>query len=165
MDFWVWVVIVFVAWALEALANARKKKRQPPRPPQPPERPAPRPVPQRQPAPRRTGPVIIHAPPERPRLPDREWRRETEGEQEEPFRLEVPVARPPRPRELEPTAPIEGISAEVLYPQHVRALEKYGLVPAQPRTRGHPRQPPRRFANLREAVIWMEILGPPKGGR
>ena len=174
MDFWVWVVILFVAWALEALATAAKKRREGPpargRPSSPPQRlPSPQP-PQRRPVARRPAPVIIHRPDE-PRGPvggEPDFSSETE----ERYRVEVPVKRAPRPRVLESTEPREGVSAEVLVPevaapptgaQHLRALEKYGR--SAPPARRRARRLPRRLMKLRDAIIWMEILGPPKGGR
>ena len=89
--------------------------------------------------------------------------------------VEVPVARPPVPRRLEPeaTESIEGVSAEVdraeapaeaTDAQHVRAKAKYGPSAPAEVTRGPAR---RRLVlgrvNIRDAVLWAEILGRPKG--
>jgi hypothetical protein len=170
VDFWVWVVILIVAWALEAVAGLAKKKRALP----PEDRP---PVPRRPPVQRRPPPTP------RPPLPDarseplvirRPRPVEVNGEdRESAILIEVPVRRPPRrPRDLESIEPLEGISAEVTRseeaaeatePQHVRALEKYG--PATVRDSRSKRLSSRRMARIREAVIWMELLGPPKGLR
>ncbi|HXF95695.1 MAG TPA: hypothetical protein VNI61_06290, partial [Gemmatimonadales bacterium] len=83
--------------------------------------------------------------------------------------IEIPVERAPRPRQIESVAPAEGVTAEVesleaLEPQHVRALEKYGPAAAEPAA---PKIARRRFvlrpSTLRDAVVWTEILGRPKG--
>ena len=164
MDFWVWLVILFVAWALEALAGAAKKKKQTP----PEERPTiPRrpPVQRRPPAPLRPSSSPRPTPRAEPfiiRVP------RSEEDTEAPILLEIPVDRAPRPRDLESTEAREGVSAEVTRaedtrestePQHVRALAKYGPGASQSR-RASP-----RVMRLRQAVIWMELLGPPKGLR
>jgi hypothetical protein len=114
---------------------------------------------------------VIIRPPDEPRWPV-EREPDLASETEERYRDEVPVTRAPRPRVFESTEPLEGVSAEVLVPevdaqptgaQHLRALQKYGR--SAPPARRRARRFPRRRTKLREAIIWMEILGPPKGGR
>jgi len=164
VDFWVWLVILFIAWALEAIANAGKKKRPPPESRRLAPRPRvqrPAPPPARARAPARMPPA---PPPPVPRLPEPF----PSGELEAPWEIEVPVPRAPRPREVEATEALEGVSAEALAPEtapeaaHLRAVAKYGPVagplPAPARRRGGVRR-----IRLHDAIVWREILGPPKG--
>ena len=167
MDLWVWIAIFIVAWLLEALASAAKNKRrqqqqQQPRPPRP-QGAAVRPAQAR------------HVPPV-PRQPSRTV--PVPVSRGAPPMFEVPVARPPRGRELEPTAAAEGVSAEVEVTEpapestdasHMRVTEKY-RGPAPGEIGGEERaRPQARFAlrprTAREAIVWMEILGPPKSER
>lgn len=159
-NFWIWVVLLVIAWVVEAVGSAAKKRKRP-APPEARPRPAPRPRP-RQPAPRK---VYLPEPVTEPRV------------EAERVVLEAPVARFPRTREPESTEPIEGVTAEVetaearvapesVQPQHVRALEKYGSAAVESVA---PVSKRRRFslrpASVREAVLWMEILGRPKAER
>jgi hypothetical protein len=165
-NFWIWVILLVGAWVLEAVGSAAKKRKRPPSPRVPPSAPPAR----RQPAPR--------SPARQPArgkvyLPEPVTERRAQAER---VVVEVPVARFPRSREPESTEPIEGVTAEVeaaearvpaesVEPQHVRALEKYGAAevdsaaPAPKRNRFNLRP-----ASMREAVLWTEILGRPKGG-
>jgi hypothetical protein len=146
VDLWVWIAIFIAAWLLEALSAAAKNKRRQQQP--------------QQPLARRPAPPA--AAPSRP-----------------PPIVEVPVARPPRPREAEATAAAEGVSAEAEVVEaapestdasHARVVEKY-RAPAVGEI-GGPEAPARargrlvlRPATVRDAVVWREILGPPKSER
>jgi hypothetical protein len=160
MDLWVWIAIFIVAWLLEALASAAKNKQ---RQQQPPQQRVPPPQPRRVPPAPRQPPRTVSVP--SPRFPP-------------PPVFEVPVVRPPRVRALEPTSAAEGVSAEVEVAEpapestdarHTRVTEKYGA-PAAGEIGGpeHPRTQARfalRPRTAREAIVWMEILGPPKSER
>ena len=153
MDIWIWIAIFIVAWLLEALSSAAKKRREaPPRrvPSSPP--PSPRPAPQPE-----VERITFEVPVPRPSRAPRE-------------------ARIPRPREWEPAESLEGVSAEVerAAPQpEPTVVEHLGLrhrelvageigAPSRPRA-------PRRFSfhprRLRDAIVLMELLGPPKSER
>jgi hypothetical protein len=165
VDLWVWIAIFIVAWLLEALASAAKKKRQqeqqPPRPPRPQGPPARRPSPVLRPSPPPRRPVTVLSPRDAP-----------------PLVFAVPVERRLRARDPEPTSAIEGISAEleVVEPppestdaSHRRVTEKY-RAPVVGEIGGPERQRTQaRFVlrprTVREAIVWMEILGRPKSER
>jgi hypothetical protein len=81
---------------------------------------------------------------------------------------DVAVARPPRPapsrrREVAPAPPprpveLAGARHEAFHEQYVKPLDE----PARVRKRARARIRP-THTDLREAVLWREILGPPKG--
>jgi len=167
VDLWVWIAIFIVAWLLEALASAAKNKQRQ----QQQQQQAPRPQGSRRPpAPAGRMPPVPGPPPRTVSVPSPRF--------PPPPVFEVPVARPPRARALEETSAAEGVSAEVEVAEqapestdasHTRVTEKYrapaaGEIggPEHPRTRA-------RFAlrpqTAREAIVWMEILGPPKSER
>ena len=166
MNLWIWITIFIVAWLLEALSSAAKNKQRQQQAPPPPRRPqsspgSPPPARRIPPAPALQAPRPVPAPRRAPA----------------PV-FEVPVARPARVRELERTTATEGVSAEVEVAEpppestdasHVRVTEKYrGPAPGEIGGEEQPR-PQARFAlrprTAREAIVWMEILGPPKSER
>lgn len=173
MDLWVWIAIFIVAWLLEALASAAKNKQRQQQQ-----------QPQRQPRVQGTGspPQTRRAPPPQPPVPRQPPRTVSVLSPRRapplPPALEGQVTRAPRVRELERTTAAEGVSAEVEVVEpgpesteesHTRVTEKY-RGPAPGEIGGEEQQrPPRRFAlrprTAREAVVWMEILGPPKSER
>jgi hypothetical protein len=158
VDLWVWIAVFVAAWLLEALAGAAKKRRQtPPQrsrqrsvpggPPTPVRRSEPRPVVQR-PVPRREPPLVVY-------LPEPESGRARRGAavSAEGVSAELPVSTP---------------AAESTTPPHRRVVGTYG--PGVPAEIGTARQTrPHRFAlrpaTLRDAVVWAEILGPPRSER
>ena len=148
MDFWVWIVILVIAWLLEALGSQMKKKRE----------------------------RKVFLPDALVELSDALVERR--DEEEPPLLIEVPVRRTAqRPRDEEVAEkPLEGVSAEVVdraeattsesaEPQHVRAMGKYGPSQVAAVERVAPRRRlVLRPATLRDAVLWTEILGRPRGG-
>ena len=166
MDFWIWVLVLAIVWLFEELVKAgKKKKRLPPA--------APRPGVERAPA--RRPPPLRRAPPPRPLPPPPEPQGDVEAEDELVF--EVPVLRAPRAprrREPEPVESFEGVSAEVERPapppeateaQHRRATQKYGPTTRAEVTAGRARRwLALGHGTIRDAIVWAEILGRPKGG-
>ena len=168
MNLWIWITIFIVAWLLEALSSAAKNKQRQQQAP-PPQR-HPQSSPGSLPPARRVPPAPARQPPPPASVP---------APRRTPAPVfEVPVARPARVRELERTTAAEGVSAEVEVAEpppestdarHVRVTEKYrGPAPGEIGGEEHPR-PQVRFAlrprTAREAIVWMEILGPPKSER
>lgn len=160
MDIWVWIALFIVAWLIETVATAAKNRQR------------------AQERARGTGgpPARQRAPGRRPRPPAPEPSARPSGRPRrtapEPLVFEIPY--PGRPRGPESAPRLEGVSAEVERPapaleslevEHHRVAERLDYENAA--TEGHVTKRRRlgRPASWREAVVWREILGRPKGLR